>query len=102
MRASAFQAEDAGSIPVIRSNEKNGKKGREYVATRRQIQEDLRQQCGNLISFGKLCKYLGMCAHAGRDFLADVPSYEIGNKKCYLAIDIAKKLEAAERPAEIA
>lgn len=67
------------------------------VATKKQITEDLRQQCGNLISFGKLAKYLGMSPHTARDFLSDVPSYETGGKRCFFAIDVAAKLAGCER-----
>ena len=67
------------------------------MATKKQIAEDIRREVGNFASFGKLCKYLGLCPHAGRDFLADVPSYTLGNKKCYFAVDVANKIEMAER-----
>lgn len=66
------------------------------MATRKQICEDIRQQCGNLISFGNIARYLGMSPHTARDFLADVPSYATGGKRCFLAIDVAKKLESCE------
>lgn len=44
------------------------------MATRRQIADDIEHSCGSrLVSFGKLAKYLGMCPHSAREFLADVP-----------------------------
>ncbi len=66
------------------------------MATKKQIADDLRQQCGNFISFGELSRYLGMCPSKAREFLADVPAYDTGRKRCYFAIDVAKKLEALQ------
>lgn len=63
------------------------------MANRKQIADDLRSRCGNLISFNKLAEYLNMSPKTARKFLSDVPSYEVGNKKCYLAIDVAGKLD---------
>ena len=62
------------------------------MATKKQIADDLRQQCGNFISFGDLSRYLGMCPSKAREFLADVPAYVTGRKRCYFAIDVATKL----------
>lgn len=66
------------------------------MATRKQIADDLRTQCGKIISFGVLSEYLGMCPKAARKFLADVPSYNMGNKRCFFPIDVARKLESCE------
>lgn len=66
------------------------------MATKKQIADDLRAQCGNMISFGQLARYLGLCPHTARAYLADVPAYDMGRKRCYLAIDVAKKLESCQ------
>lgn len=63
------------------------------MATRRQLTEDLRQQCGNLIPIGKLGQYLGMCPRKTAEFVAGLDCYVTGRKKCYLAIDVAKRLD---------
>lgn len=67
------------------------------MATKKQIVEDIRQQCGNLIPFGKAAKYLGMSPHTARAFLEDVPCYNTGQKRCFFAIDLANKLAACEQ-----
>ena len=66
------------------------------MATKKQIVEDIRQQCGNLIPATKIGEYLGMCPRKTAAFLEDVPSFRTGRKKCYLAIDIANKLLSCE------
>ena len=63
------------------------------MATKKEIAADLRVQCGTVISFNKLAAYLGMAPKTARKFLADVPSYEMGNKRCFLAVDVAAKIE---------
>lgn len=66
---------------------------------RKQIQAEIQAACGgaNLISFGRLAKYLGIAPHTARELLAEVPSYEIGRKKCYFASDVARWLEDRRR-----
>lgn len=61
---------------------------------KKKLADDLRAQCGNVISFNKLADYLGMAPKTARKFLADVPSYQLGSKRCFLAIDVAAKLES--------
>ena len=62
------------------------------MATKKQIADDLRTQCGSVISFNKMAAYLGMSPKTARKFLADVPSYDMGKKRCFLAIDMAAKI----------
>ena len=57
---------------------------------------DIRSQCGNLITTKAAGKYLGLCPKATREFLEDVPRYEVGRKRCYMAIDLANKLCISE------
>ena len=66
------------------------------MATKKQIVEDLRQQYGNLISTTDVGKYLGLCPKTTRIFMAGVPHYDMGRKRCYLAIDVANRLASAE------
>ena len=66
------------------------------MATKKQIADDIRAQCGNLIPFGRLAKYLGLCPNKAREYLADVPAYDMGRKRCFFAIDVAKKLESCQ------
>lgn len=63
------------------------------MASKKQIADDLRQQCGSVISFGKLAEYLHMSPKTARAFLADVPCYDMGKKRCFFAVDVAQKLE---------
>ena len=63
------------------------------MATKKEIAADLRAQCGNVISFNKLAEYLGMAPKTARKFLADVPSYQLGSKRCFLVADVAAKIE---------
>ena len=66
------------------------------MATRKQIADDIRQQCGNFVSFGKIAAYLGMSPHTAREWLEDVPSYQTGKKRYFLAIDVARKIEQSQ------
>ena len=70
------------------------------MATKKEIVEDIRKQYGNLISTKDAGKYLGLCPKTTRIFLAGVPHYDMGRKKCYLAIDIANRLISAEMSKE--
>lgn len=62
---------------------------------KKQIQSELQAASGGakVISFGRLAKYLGISPHTARKLLADVPSYEIGHKRCFFASDVARWLE---------
>lgn len=66
------------------------------MATKKQLVEDIRAQCGNLITTKAIGDYLGMCPLKTREFLEDVPCYRTGRKKCYLPIDIANKILSCE------
>lgn len=64
--------------------------------TKKEIAADIRQQVGNVLSTNQVGEYLGMSPKPLRAFLADVPCFELGRKKCYFAIDLAKRLAEAE------
>lgn len=66
------------------------------MASKKQIADDLRQQCGSVISFNKLAAYLNMSPKTARAFLADVPCYDMGKKRCFFAVDVARKLEGLQ------
>lgn len=62
------------------------------MATKKEIVNELRSQCGNLITTKDVGKYLGLSPKTTRQFLQGVPCYDMGHKKCYFAIDIANRL----------
>ena len=66
------------------------------MATKKEIVADIRSQCGNLISTKQVGKYLGLCPKSTREFMEGVPCYEVGRKRCYMAIDLANRLCSAE------
>ena len=65
------------------------------MPSKKQIQAELQSASGGarVISFGRLAKYLGVCPKTARKLLEGVPSYEIGQKRCYFTSDIALWLE---------
>ena len=66
------------------------------MATKKEIVADIRANCGNLITTKDVGKYLGLCPKSTREFMAGVPHYDIGRKKCYMAIDLANRICGCE------
>lgn len=66
------------------------------MATKKEIVADIRSQCGNLITTKAAGKYLGLCPKATREYLEGVPRYEVGRKRCYMAIDLANRICSSE------
>lgn len=66
------------------------------MATKKEIVADIRSQCGNLITTKQVGKYLGLCPKSTREFMEGVPCYEVGRKRCYMAIDLANRICSAE------
>ena len=66
------------------------------MATKKEIVNDIRAQCGNLLTTKQVGKYLGLSPKTVRDFLAEVPCYDMGRKRCYMAIDVANRIAAAQ------
>lgn len=66
------------------------------MATKKEIVNDIRAQCGNLITTKAVGKYLGLCPKSTREFMEGVPHYEIGRKRCYFAIDLAARIASSE------
>ncbi len=71
-------------------------KGESDVATKKEIVADIRSQCGNLITTKAVGKYLGLCPKSTREFMEGVPCYEVGRKRCYMAIDLANRIYSSE------
>lgn len=67
------------------------------MATKKEIVADIRAQCGNLITKKAVGKYLGLCPKSTREFMEGVPYYELGRKKCYMAIDVANRICSSEQ-----
>lgn len=63
------------------------------MAKRAEIAEDIRKQYGNLLNTTKAAKYLGKNRKTARKFLQGVPMYNTGKEHCYLATDIARRLD---------
>lgn len=51
------------------------------MATKKEIVNDIRAQCGNLITTKQVGKYLGLCPKSTREFMEGVPCYEVGRKR---------------------
>lgn len=66
------------------------------MATKKEIVEDIRRQYGNLITSKNVGKYLGLCPKTTREFMAGVPCYDLGRKRCYMAIDVANRICSSE------
>ena len=66
------------------------------MATKKEIVADIRAQCGNLITTKAVGKYLGLSPKTTREFMEGVPCYEVGRKRCYLAIDLANRISSCE------
>ena len=66
------------------------------MATKKEIVNDIRSQCGNLITTKAVGKYLGLCPKSTREFMEGVPCYEVGRKRCYMAIDLANRICSSE------
>lgn len=67
------------------------------MATRRQIADDIKQTYGACLNVTQASEYLGMCRDKVRQFLSDIPHYDTGRQKKYLAVDIARKLDGLRR-----
>lgn len=66
------------------------------MATKKELIADMKAEFGNFLNCKQAGDYLGLCPRATRDFLAGVPCFSIGRKKCYFPVDIANRLLAAE------
>ena len=66
------------------------------MADKKKILDDIRAQYGNLVTTKDAGKYLGLCPKTTREFLLGVPHYNMGRKRCYLAIDLANRLASCE------
>lgn len=66
------------------------------MASKKEIVADIRQQYGNLITTKNVGKYLGLCPKTAREFMEGVPHYDIGRKRCYMAIDVANRIVSSE------
>ncbi len=66
------------------------------MATKKEIVNDIRSQCGNLITTKDVGRYLGLCPKSTKLFMEGVPHYDVGRKKCYMAIDVANRILQSE------
>lgn len=67
------------------------------MATKKEIAEDIKAMYGPVVSTADACRYLGMCFDKTKDFLKELPSYDTGKEKRYLAIDIARRLDSCRQ-----
>lgn len=63
------------------------------MAKRTDIAADIRRQYGNLLNTTQAAAYLGQDRKTTRRFLAGLDMYKTGKEHCYLAIDIARRLD---------
>ena len=63
------------------------------MAKRIEIANDIKKDFGSCLSISDVGRYLGFCYRKTRNFLSDLPYYDTGKEKKYLAIDIARKLD---------
>lgn len=66
------------------------------MATKKEIVNDIRAQCGNLLTTKQVGKYLGLSPKTVREFMDGVPCYDMGRKRCYMAIDVANRIASAQ------
>lgn len=64
--------------------------------TKKEIVQDIRETYGNVLSTKQVGQYLGMSPKPAKAFLEGVPAFELGRKKCYFAVDLAKRLAESE------
>lgn len=63
------------------------------MAKRREIAADIRAQYGNLLNTSQAARYLGQDRRTTRIFLRGLDVYKTGKERCYLATDIARRLD---------
>ena len=68
------------------------------MAKRAEIAADIRAQYGNLLNTTKAAKYLGKDRKTTRQFLRGLDMYNTGKEHCYLATDIARRLDECREP----
>lgn len=72
------------------------------MAERKEIAEDIKKMYGPMVSMADTSRYLGMCYRKTKSFLSGLPVYDTGKEKCYMAIDIARRLDSCKRMEESA
>lgn len=66
------------------------------MATKKEIVADLKADYGHMLTAKQVGDFLGLCPKATKEFMAGVPCFAVGRKKCYLPIDVANRLLAAQ------
>jgi len=62
------------------------------MATKKEIAAEIRAQYGNVLTTKQAGEFLGMSPKPAKEFLEGVPTFQLGLKKCYFAIDLAQRL----------
>ena len=71
------------------------------MASRAALAADIRKQYGNLLNLSQVARYMGKSRDFAAQFMADVDCYRTGKERCYLATDLAAKLDfCKEVPAQ--
>ena len=67
------------------------------MATRKELLADLRAQYGNMLNIGEATEAIGYSdRNAAKKFFAGLPLYDMGKEKKFLAIDVAKRIDAVK------
>ena len=66
------------------------------MATKKEIIADIKSTYGNFLTTTQVGEYLGLCPRSTRAFMAGVPRFQVGVKRCYLPVDIANRILQSE------
>ena len=69
------------------------------MATKAEIRAELRELYGNTLSQRQVKEYLGKGSSQTAEWVKDIPFIQEGRKKCFFAIDIARKLYEQQQTA---
>ena len=65
------------------------------MATRKEILSDIRSQYGNMVNIREAGEILGYKDRTAiKRFLEGLPIYDMGKEKKYMAIDVARRIDA--------
>ena len=64
--------------------------------TKKELLADIRGQYGNVLTTKQVSAYLGLCPKSTREYMAGVPRFELGIKRCYFAVDLANRILQSE------
>jgi hypothetical protein len=66
------------------------------MASRKDIATDIKNKYGTILNIKDCMELFKVSRNKAKDLLKEVPSYDFGKDKKYLAIDLARMLEQME------